>query len=588
MHYVHNISILLLRKLNVQTRILLFLCLSLLFIISTTFLTIRHFSSKITNQYIYGYLQSEHNRVANNIDLYLEDVIMISLHYKNKSDFYNIMLDKKLSAVQREKELQLVATSLPSPVTGSISNAYLIDNDSNIYLLRNEDSSLPPPDLSELPLLQNTSYYQLGSIFKDDNKNSYLPLSMNFYNFNTGRSIGYLVFYLPEKPIEDLYHNLLTNTGVSFIVDSNNNIISHIDSDQTGQINTFFNVNKITNNISDITYEGNHAVLILSPLNSSSQNIGFSWKLVSIIPYKQLYEILTHVLVIILATAAIVMFISFIISLIISKGLTKPLRRLEVKIHDLASGHLDAFMMNNPTDELWELEQGYNQMVLRINDLIDRNRLEQEKKQELEFIALQAQINPHFLYNTLDAIGWIARLKEQPEIERMVIELSNFFRLSLHRGEKRITIEDEIGIAASYVNIEQMRNPGKFQVTYDIPSEIKQMMVPKIILQPLVENAIKHGVTQVRRPGIIHIKGVREGDNVYLEVSDNGAGFTVTEGSLPTSSKGSGYGLRNVKERLQLEYHEINVLDIWSEKGSGTRVRLHLYFKEEVTDVNTH
>ncbi len=581
MHYIHDIATLSLRKLKVGTRLLLFLSLSLLFILSTTFLVVRHFSLNITNQYLYGYLQSEHKRVANNIDLYLEEVIMISLHYKNNGEFYSIMKDEKLSVLQKEKELQSAAAALPSPLTGSVSNVYLIDFDKNIYPLRNDNTNLPLPDLSILPFLQNTSYYQIGSVFKDAHDSAYLPLSMKFYNFNTGQSIGYLIFYLPEKPIAELYSNLLTNTGVSFIVDSSNHIISHSDGEQIGQVNTLFCRKKHTKNISDITIDQKHSVLIVSPLNSSSQNIGFSWSLVSILTYRQLYQILDHVLAIILATAVIVLLIAFFLSFAISRGLTKPLRRLELKIRDLANGQLDAFMKNKPADELWELEQGYNEMVLRINDLIERNRLEQEKKQELEFIALQAQINPHFLYNTLDAIGWIARLKEQPEIERMVIELSNFFRLSLHRGDKRITIEDEIGIAASYVNIEQMRNPGKFQVTYDIPSEIKQILVPKIILQPLVENAIKHGVSQVRRPGSIQIAGYREGDHVYLEVIDNGAGFTVIKGSLPSSSKGSGYGLRNVKERLQLEYGEMNVLEIWSEKGSGTRVRLHLFIKDD-------
>jgi two-component system, sensor histidine kinase YesM len=576
----------LLRQFKVGTRLSLFLSIALIFILSSTILIAQHFSAKIADQYIYEYLQTEHLRVSNSIELYLEEIIMVSLRFKNSAEIYDTVLDKTLSPAEKKQALMAMSEALQPSANNSISNVYLVDYNNYIYPLRNTNPELSLPDITSLSKAKGSPYYQVEAIIKDRDGKAYIPLSMEFRNFYTGQTIGYLVFYLPERPLAKLYENLLPSDGFSFLVDFNGDIISHNNQELVGSLQKDYDLNNSSDrsNISYITRNGEQFVLVSTSLNNDTQKIGFSWKLVSILPYHDLYQILDQVLVALLITGFIVILFAILISILISTRLTRPLHRLQLKLQDLANGRLDSFVKNHPNDEIWELEQGYNEMVLRINDLINANRLEQEKKRELEFTALQAQINPHFLYNTLDAIGWIARLKEQDEIERMVMELSRFFRLTLHRGEDRITIEDEIGIANSYIAIEQLRNPGKFDITYDIQPEICQILVPKIILQPVVENAIKHGVSQVRRHGQITIKGYRDGDDVYLEVIDNGAGFTLVDGAPPISSKGSSYGLKNVKERLIMEYGEQYGIDIWSEPGEGTRVRLHICFSDEVSD----
>ncbi|MDF2801997.1 MAG: signal transduction histidine kinase, LytS [Anaerocolumna sp.] len=578
----------LLRHFKVGTRLSLFLSFALILILTTTILIAQYFSTKIANQYIYEYLQTEHLRVSNNIELYLEEIIMVSLRYKNTSELYDIMLDDKLSLDKKKQELQTVAGSIQSSANNSISNVYLIDYKNNIYPLNNSNSELSMPNTSSLSHVKGTPYYQVEAIIKDRDGNTYIPLSMEFRNFYTGQAIGYLIFYLPERPIAKLYQSLLPSDGFSFIVDLDENIISHNTQDLIGSLQNDYDIynGSDRSNISYITMGGDRFVLVSTNLNNDARQIGFSWRLVSVLPYHDLYQILDQVLVTLLITGFVVILFAILISIIISTRLTRPLHRLQLKLQDLANGRLDSFVTNHPNDEIWELEEGYNDMVIRINELINTNKQEQEKKRELEFTALQAQINPHFLYNTLDAIGWIARLKEQDEIERMVMELSRFFRLTLHRGEDRISIEDEIGIANSYIAIEQLRNPGKFDVEYEIQLDIHQILVPKIILQPVVENAIKHGISQVRRHGQLIIKGYRNEDDVYLEVIDNGAGFTAKDGAPPTSYKGSSYGLKNVKERLQLEYGEKYGIDIWSEPGEGTRVRLHLRIPEEVSETD--
>ena len=171
----------------------------------------------------------------------------------------------------------------------------------------------------------------------------------------------------------------------------------------------------------------------------------------------------------------------------LSSRLTESLKRLQDKLTELGNGKLDSLIDDEPRDEIWELENSYNEMAVRINDLIQKNMEEKERERQMEFAALQAQINPHFLYNTLDALGWIARIKKQEEIEQMVLELANFVRMSLHKGDRLITIEDEIQLVKSFATIEQMRNPDKFDITFSVEPVFSKELIPKIILQPIVE-----------------------------------------------------------------------------------------------------
>lgn len=564
------------RKFQVGTRLLLFLVLMLLAILVTVISFSRYYARKVADQYVYEYLQAEHKRVVNSIELYLEEIIMVSLRYKNTNAFYDILQDTSLLPNEKEAALQEAAQSIQPPVSSSIGNVYLIDNDSSIYLISDQVPGFPYPDITVLDDVENNPYYHIGNTVQDGNGQYYLPLSMRFYNYHTFQDLGCLVFYLPQEPISRLYDELLATSGYTFIVDENGAIVSHSDSSLIGTQASLLGIPlssaPFAVTVSDV--DNRESIIVSTAFSSGSSLIGFSWRLVSVLPYNDLFYVLDQILHALLAAGLVVIVCAVFVSYFISNKLTRSLKRLRDRLHDLSRGKLNAFLDSNPRDELWDLEQGYNEMVVKINDLLEKNRLEQEKKRELELTALQAQINPHFLYNTLDAIGWIAVMKGQNEIEQMVMELSRFFRLSLHKGDKRITIEDEIGIAASYVAIEQLRNPGKFDVEYDIQLEITQLLVPKIILQPIVENAIKHGVSQVRRHGLITIRGYRDNDDVYLEVKDNGKGFCEKSSHV----HGSGYGLKNVNERIQLEYGPEYGISIQSKEGAGTSVLIHLSF----------
>ncbi|WP_321016992.1 sensor histidine kinase [Hungatella effluvii] len=545
----------------------------------------RYYAKTIADQYVYDYLRTEHKRIINSMELYMEEIIMVSLRYKNTNAFYDILQKPDLTVFQKERALQEAAEGIQPPVSSSIENVYLIDKQETVYQIAVQATGVPLPDLSEWRALGDTPYYHIGKLVRSSDGRAWLPMYMQLHNYNTMQTAGGLVFYLPQDPISVLYAGLLASgeetgslNGSTFVTDSSGMILSHNDASQLGTRpdNLIFSETDAPFLVSTAKIDGEKSIIISTAFSPRSSLIGFSWRLVSILPYDDLFHVLNQILDALLTACFTMIILAVFLSFFLTGHLTRSLKRLQTRLKDLGSGNLDSFLDSNPRDELWDLEQGYNEMVQQICELLEKNRLEQEKKRELELTALQAQINPHFLYNTLDAIGWIAVMKGQNEIEQMVMELSRFFRLSLHKGDKKITIEDEMGIVISYVTIEQLRNPGKFDIKYEIEPEITGLLVPKIILQPIVENAIKHGVSQVRRHGMITVRGYRKGDDVYLEVSDNGCGFRQKSSHI----HGSGYGLRNVNERIQLEYGSEYGISVQSIEGEGTTVQIHISFEQ--------
>ena len=563
------------RKLKIKTRLFLFLVLAVTLISFGATSFARYYTQRISNQFIYQYLQSEQKIVTDNLAMYLEEIIMVSLRYKNTRDFFRILEDQTLTRQEKETAFKETAASIQSGTSGSITGVWLIDQSDNIYLLSGDDN-LPFPDITALDPDTDNPYYYVGNICYDMQGNYYVTVSMRFYNYHTLQEIGYLIFYLPLKPMATLFDDLFTTSGTTFLTDASGIILSHKDDSYIGlrAEDLGYEISDASFSVKEAQIDGQDLVVVSTSLNMSTSRIGFPWRLVTIIPHSFLYRSLAQLQSLLLCFTLLIILAASFVSLHLSSKLTGSIRMLSNRIKSLREGNLNAFLDQTPGDELWELEQGYNEMVVRINELLEKNKQEQIKKRELEFTALQAQINPHFLYNTLDTIGWIALLKEQPEIEQMVMELSRFFRLSLHKGDQMIPLEDEIGIVSSYLKIEQLRNPGKFDVIYEIKPDLLQIRVPKIILQPIVENAVKHGISQVRRHGLIIIRGYHKDDDVFLEVSDNGGGIRPKDTHMP----GSGYGLTNIRERIQLEYGADYGLTINSHEGEGTTVQIHIRF----------
>jgi two-component system sensor histidine kinase YesM len=271
--------------------------------------------------------------------------------------------------------------------------------------------------------------------------------------------------------------------------------------------------------------------------------------------------------------------LSIIGTSILTKQITKPLNQLKTHMLEIQnSDHLYREVDIKGQKEVVILAQAYNDMIKEIRRLLDRLVEEQNEKRKTELIALQTQINPHFLYNTLDSIVWLAEQKDNEHVIEMVIALSRFFRISISRGKDVIPIEKELQHAQYYIQIQQIRYSNKFDYTFDIDESILEYEVVKLILQPLIENAIQHGIHEEYK-GQIHIKAYQENGFVNFEVSNNGYGLTKQKieeiYEKIASDNHESVGLKNVVQRLKLYYGPTADIEITSELDKNTTFKIY-------------
>lgn len=283
-----------------------------------------------------------------------------------------------------------------------------------------------------------------------------------------------------------------------------------------------------------------------------------------------------------IAFAAILLLITFL-SYYIPLSITRPIRKLSEVTDQVAKGDLTVRSEVRSGAEVSMLSDSLNTMIDKINELLEQVKKEQIRLRKAEFELLQSQINPHFLYNTLDAIVWLAEAGEQKKVVSMVGSLSEFFRTSLNQGKDVITIREELQHSRSYLEIQQVRYQDILRYEIDVPEELGCYLIPKITIQPLVENALYHGIKNKRGPGKIVINGKQEKDFLILQVEDNGAGMQeerllqVREGmNQKTPTEQDIYALYNINERIRLNFGEKYGISIESIYGKGTVVSVIL------------
>jgi two-component system sensor histidine kinase YesM len=275
----------------------------------------------------------------------------------------------------------------------------------------------------------------------------------------------------------------------------------------------------------------------------------------------------------------------------LSKSIYTPIKKLHDVTTTITKNDLQALMTSDNVDEITELGMSFNIMIGKIKELLDSKIKEQENLKKAELRALQAQINPHFLYNTLDTIIWMAESKKTDDVVKIVSALSSFFRISLSKGMDWITIGEELERIRSYLTIQKMRYRDILDYKIEVDDDVAENTILKLVLQPLVENALYHGIKNKRQGGTIVVRAMRRNiDEVLLEVEDNGIGFMPeklaqlraeledTSGDIKLES---GFGIGNVNKRIRLYYGEPYGLSIQSEYATGTCVTLVIPAKME-------
>lgn len=273
--------------------------------------------------------------------------------------------------------------------------------------------------------------------------------------------------------------------------------------------------------------------------------------------------------------------ISWPLSSAISSSLSRSTKTLLASMEQFKRGDFTQRVEVESQDEIGELSRAFNDMAAETKSLIDRNYVMALKEREIELNALQAQINPHFLYNVLDSLYWEAIDADNEKLGEDILALSDLFRLLLSQGESEITVSREMELISRYLQIQRMRFSRRFSYKIDVEEKMMQYKISKLLLQPFVENAIVHGFERKQEQGYVHISGREKDGRMEFIIEDDGAGMNqedanrLLEGDMPKDYPNfriGRYAIRNIKERLTLRYGEDYELRIVSKKGEGTRV----------------
>lgn len=412
-----------------------------------------------------------------------------------------------------------------------------------------------------------------------DNRRRRILMCRIIKDINQYRSLGVLLLWIDEEKIRSIYRSNVPNEGSIFIVDQNGMTVS--DSNPT----------QIQEQIKNQPYykflknQTGSAILKIKNQRmlftfSTSKETG--WKVLTLTPAAVLTEKIRWLALIIVALGMICYLLLFYLSFFITTMITDPIKQLSHSIKKVREGDFSQQVRFTNEDEIGELGRGYNGMISYIKDLIDRVYKLQIQEREAELNALQAQINPHFLYNTLDTIFWKAERNQIPEISEMVLALSRIFRLSLNRGQELTTVAQEQELIEQYLKLQKVRFKQKLTYDLDFDPKLLEQRIPKLIIQPFVENAIIHGIEDMETGGHLQIVGRFEQELMVFTIIDNGVGMNdqkindilarnVNNPENPIKISG-GYAISNVLERLELYYGSNHELSFQSSLGKGTSV----------------
>ncbi|WP_165822327.1 sensor histidine kinase [Paenibacillus montanisoli] len=368
-------------------------------------------------------------------------------------------------------------------------------------------------------------------------------------------------------------------------VDLNEKFHDQLDDVQLGEEGSIFLLNDQTIMFATDRKFVNRQETSLEQLAGSGTQITFTldyqgWKLIGIVPNKEILNQVNQVNKILLLMELIVFAFIFLFALVVLRMILKPLKQILRGMESIEQGKLDVIVNRAGNDEFTVIIRHFNQMAERVNRLIKTVYYQQLTYRKAEVINLQSKLNPHFLYNTLDMIYWMTVVKDEEEIGDAIISLSNLLRYSISHQNEFVTVAEDMEQLENYLKIQRMRFEEKLAYVFHIDPAITDIKIPKLLIQPLVENAIKYAFQQMLLGGMITIRGYAEGDDLFLEVEDNGVGMPADKIEALVASfenkRHGGLGIQLVRQRINYIYGEDYGLSIRSESGRGTKIALKL------------
>lgn len=414
-----------------------------------------------------------------------------------------------------------------------------------------------------------------------------ITLSRRILNNIENSSCGDGVFFidLNYSAISELCdENSIGEKGYIFILDENGNIVYHPQQQQLYNELQTENIDIVMNARTDtvITSNSNDGKLYTI---ARSEKTG--WTVVGCMNVGELLKNSRQAQSIYILMAAGLVVIALLLSSLISRNITLPIQRLRDSMAKVQEGDFETADVEVVSgNEIGSLTTSFNVMTHRIQELMQQNIYEQKEKRKSELKALQSQINPHFLYNTLDSIIWMAEGKKNEEVVLMTASLARLLRQSISNEDELVPIGQEVEYARSYLTIQKMRYKDKLEFQIDVEPEISNVRIIKLVLQPIIENAIYHGLKYKESRGLLIVRGYAQADHVVLEIIDNGVG--IEQETLDhifekhkVNYHSNGVGVYNVQKRLQLYYGSDYGITYKSRVGEGTMATITIPMNQE-------
>ena len=451
---------------------------------------------------------------------------------------------------------------------------------SRYYAVRDEHKALPMT-MEQYEVIRNHEDIQWivsdeGSLVADNMGNAVLSAARLLPLSSTGQPCGIVVVEVRQSYLKQIFDKKLGESGTIFLMSARSNIAllpaaasEEIVSDAVNQIRR--------TDRKAATISLHDRVIFYVPLSLSE------WTAIGVVMKQSLRGDSQEILTLFVITVLMTLLLTIFVSGSLADYELRPIRRIQTYIKDMENGEFCKPLPSMRSDEIGSLAENTQEMSEKIGELLETVKTEQKRMRTAEFKALQAQINPHFLYNSLDSINWLVRKGNTEKAIEMISALTTFFRIGLSKGRDIITVREELEHVRSYLVIQKIRYENQFEYSFYVDPETENYFVPKLMLQPLVENALYHGIKLCDRKCILMIQVLSHGDRIEIEVLDNGAGMdaeTLESVRKAMEHKGenraNSYGVVNVNDRIQILAGQEYGLRLTSEKGVGTSARIVL------------
>lgn len=554
-------------------------------ILLTVFITVR--SDANTEKLLRAESERTVSQLNVNLDLVLRDVMRIS-----DSLYYRVLKQNELESPKTQNDFILLYESNSS----KLSAVGLFDEHGGLLL------SMPINETKTLDVVKEQAWFK-NALSEIENIHVSQPFVQRIFGDATGydwvislsRSVqltqngsvsqGVLALDMKYSLIEQIFKNIdMRNQAYVYLTNIDGQIIYH-----PRQQLIFSGVidenNTINASYSDgVTIENFHGGQRMVTVKT----VGYTgWKIIAVNPTDAGDRSITELRIYTMFIFLLSIFLVVLTNYVLSAYIVKPIKRLEQNVLELEQGKTATFSADcDSHPEICHLSRAIAALVKQQEQLRADILFEQESKRRSEMETLQAQIHPHFLYNTLDSIVWMIENERYSGATEMVSSLAQFFRLSLARSENIVTVEQELEQVKSYLSIQKVRYRNRFEYTITAEEEVKQCLTIKLIVQPLVENSILHGMDSLDDEGEIKIHAYQKEGELYIDVFDNGLGMTEDQSAYLLKEKpprnelitsgGAGIGVANVNKRIKLFFGESYGLMISSTPDEGTLARIHL------------